>query len=193
VAFAGDYWNVSLGADSLVRDLLVSTLTSFAIVFALVAVFLRSWRLTLLSVPPNVLPLLAALGVMGFAGFDLRVGTSILLPTTLGVAVDATVHFLARVREEWGHTHRYDDAIRAALLGVGRAMLFSSSALVVGFLCFHVPDFLVFAHVGTLGAVTLATALLSDLFVTPALVGWGRPFGPEGGTAEVSEPRSVAR
>jgi predicted RND superfamily exporter protein len=191
-AFAGDYWNVSLGADSLVRDLLVSTLTSFVIVFALVGLFLRSWRLTLLSIPPNLLPLLSALGVMGFAGYDLRVGTSILLPTTLGVAVDATVHFLARVREEWRRTPSYDEAIRGALLGVGRAMLFSSSALVVGFLCFHVPDFLVFAHVGTLGAVTLGAALLSDLFVTPALVRWGRPFGDEGATSAVrSTPPST--
>jgi predicted RND superfamily exporter protein len=109
------------------------------------------------------------------------------------VAVDATVHFLARVREEWRRTPRYDDALRGALMGVGRAMLFSSSALVVGFLCFHVPDFLVFAHVGTLGAVTLATALLSDLFVTPALVRWGRPFGIEGVTTEANEPRAAAR
>ena len=177
--FTGDYWAVSLGVDGIVRDLFVGTLTSFVSVFALVGLFLRSWKLTLLSIPPNLLPLLAALLVMGFGGLDLRIGTSILLPTTLGTVVDSTVHFLARVREEWLEGHGYDAAVTRALSGVGPAIIYSSGALILGFLCFLIPEFLVFQHIALIAAAMLAVAMLANLFVAPSVVLWGRPFGPE--------------
>jgi len=152
-------------------------LTSFAVVFSLVWGFLRSWRFTLLAIPPNLLPLAVAFGLMGFGGIPLRVGTSIILPMALGIAVDGTVHFLGRFREEWRKGCDYEAAVRRALLGTGRGMLFADAVLVVGFLAFFVPDFAVFHHVAVVASATLLCALLADLFLTPALVLLCRPCG----------------
>ncbi len=175
--FMGDYWLVSLGADYLVRDFVVSTLTSFVVVFALVALFLRSWRLTLLCMPPNIVPLAVALGLMGFAGIDLRVGTSIVLPVAIGIAVDQTTHYLARLREEWARDRDYQAATLRTLRGTGRGMVYSSAVLVLGFLCFGIPEFRVFFDMGLLSTVTLLAALLANLFLTPALVLRFEPLG----------------
>jgi predicted RND superfamily exporter protein len=178
ICVVGDYWSIARGANSLVRDLMYSTLTAFLIILLLVGVCLRSLRLTILSIPPNLLPLLAALAFMGVAGFPLRVGTSIILPISLGIAVNATVHYLVRARAEWAVDGNYDAAMHRALLGTGRGMVFSSAVLILGFLCFLVPEFVVFHHVGLLASWTLVVALLTDLFLTPSLVRWLHPFGP---------------
>lgn len=175
--FAGDYWLVTRGADSLVRDFLITTLSSFALVFTIVWLFLRSTPLTLLSVAPNVIPMALALGLMGIGGMALRVGTSIILPVSLGVAVDSTIQFLARVRAEWGRDGDYRGATRRALLGTGRGMVFSSFVLVVGFLCFLIPQFAVFGDIGILGAATLGVALVTNTLLTPALVWLTKPLG----------------
>ena len=126
VALRGDYWDVSQGADRIARDVAVSTATSVFVVFALIACFLGSAELLALSIPPNLLPLCAAVGLMGLAGFDLRVGTSIILPVCLGLSVDSTVHYLIRFREEWRVDHSHEAAVRRALRGTGRAMIVSS-------------------------------------------------------------------
>jgi predicted RND superfamily exporter protein len=185
--FVGDYWFASLGADSLTRDLAVGIMTSFLLVFGLVVLFFRSWRLTLLSIPPNVVPLAAAAGLMGFAHLPLRVGTSIILPVSLGITVDFTIQYLARVRQEWSVDHDYAAATRRALLGAGRAMTFAAVVLILGFLSLLIPEFLVFRHLGLLGGWTMLIALLANLFVTPVLVMRLRPLG----TAVLPEPASV--
>ena len=179
IRFTGEYWLVSQGVSSLVHDLIVSTLTSFILVFALVALFFRSWKLTVLTIPPNILPLAAALGLMGFAHLPLRVGTSLILPMSLGIAVNASIQLLARVRHEWPCDRRYATTIREALLGTGRGMLFSGLVLVIGFLAYLIPDFSTFRDIGLIASWTLLVALLSDLFLTPALVLFLKPLGAE--------------
>ncbi len=176
VHFAGDYWRIARGANSLVRDLVASTVSSLLLVVLLIGVFLRSWRLTALSLLPNLVPLAAALAVMGLVPFELRVGTSIILPVALGIAVDSTVHYLARCREEFALDGDYAAAMRRSLHGTGRGMLFSAVVLIAGFLCLLIPEFLVFHHVGLLASATLFVALLADLFLTPCLLLWFRPF-----------------
>lgn len=178
VRFVGDYWEVSRGNDMLARDQAISLASSFLLILPLVAIFLRSTRLTLLCIPPNVLPVLATLGLMGLVGIPLRTGTSIVLPVSLGIAVDTTTHFLTRVREEWSLDRDYAAAVRRALVGTGWGMTSSTLALVMGFCAYQVPEFQSFHHVGILASWTMIAALAANLFLTPALVLWLRPFGP---------------
>jgi predicted RND superfamily exporter protein len=178
VRFVGDYWEVSRGNDMLARDQAISLISSFVLILPLVAVFLRSFQLTLLCIPPNVLPVLAALGLMGVVGYPLRTGTSIVLPVSLGIAVDTTTHFLTRVREEWLIDRDYPAAVRRAMIGTGWGMTSSTLALVMGFCAYQVPEFQSFHHVGILSSWTMIAALAANLFLTPALVLWRRPFGP---------------
>jgi predicted RND superfamily exporter protein len=183
VRFLGDYWLASLGTSGLIRDLSVSMLTSLFMVFAAVGLALRSWRLTLLAIPPNLLPPIAALAFMGLTDISLRVGTSIILPMSLGLAVDATVHLLARFREECRLNGDHEAAVERALIGTGRGLLVSAIVLVGGFLAFLVPDFLVYRQIGLIASWTLLCALFADLLFTPSLVLWARPFDRAGGRA----------
>ncbi len=178
VRFVGDYWEVSRGNDMVARDQAVSLVGSLLLILPLVGIFLRSGRLTMICIPPNVLPLLATLGLMGFAGIPLRTSTSIVLPVSLGIAVDTTTHFLTRVREEWLADHDYRGAVRRALIGTGWGMTSSTLALVVGFCAYQVPEFQSFHDVGLLASWTMLAALAANLFLTPALVLWLEPFGP---------------
>ena len=66
--FVGDYWEITRGNEVMARDQIMMTLSSFALIFLFVGLLLRSWKLTLLCIPPNVLPLLGALGFMGICG-----------------------------------------------------------------------------------------------------------------------------
>lgn len=177
IRLVGDNWEVTRGVAVLARDQLRMTLSSLAFIFPLVAVFLRSWKLTLLCLPPNLVPLLAALGLMGFAGFQLRVGTSIVLPVSLGIAVDMTTHYIARAREEWMRDGHYEGAVRRALTGTGWSMVSSTMALVLGFCAFQIPEFRSFKDVGVLASATMVVALGANLFLVPALILWARPFG----------------
>jgi hypothetical protein len=94
------------------------------------------------------IPLLAGLGFMGMTGIALRVGTSIILPTSLGIAVDTTTHYLTRAREEWERTRDHPTAVQRALVGTGWGIVSSTLVLVVGFLAYHVPPFLAFNQGG---------------------------------------------
>ncbi len=175
--FVGDYWEITRGNEVLARDQVVMTLSSFVLIFVFVGLFLRSWKLTLLCIPPNLVPLLGALGLMGWAGFALRTGTSIILPVSLGIAVDNTTHLLTRIREEWERDGQYPAAVRRALVGTGYGMVSSTLALVLGFCAYQVPAFRSFNEVGILASWTMVLALAANLCLTPLLVLWTRPFG----------------
>jgi predicted RND superfamily exporter protein len=174
--FVGDYWEVSRGNSILAADQLQMTLGSVLLILPLAGLFLRSVRLTLLCLPPNFLPV-AALGLMGFAGFPLRTGTSIVIPVTIGIAIDMTTHYLTRAREEWERDGDYPGAVRRALAGTGWSMTSSTLALVVGFVAYQVVPFQSFNDVGILASWTLTVALAANLFLTPLLVLWTHPFG----------------
>jgi hypothetical protein len=176
VRFVGDYWLLSRGADSLVRDLVVGLVVSSGLIFGLIALYFRSIKLTLVSMLANAVPLVSSLGLMGAAGIPLRVGTSILLPVSLGIAVDSTIQFLARVRQESTLGRGCEAAVRRALGGTGRGIVVSAAVLIAGFLCFFIPEFLVFHDLGLLASWTMLVALLANLFLTPCLVLFTKPL-----------------
>lgn len=176
--FVGDYWEVSRGTDVLASDQMRMTLGSLLLIFPLVGLFLRSWRLTLLCIPPNLVPV-ASLGVMGFLGYPLSTATSIIIPVTIGITIDMTTHYLTRAREEWVRHGSYSQALHQAALGTGWSVTSSTLALVVGFLAFQVPTFQSFRDLGVLASWVLVVALVTNLTLTPALVWQMRPFGPE--------------
>lgn len=177
VRFLGDYWQIARGNEIVGRDQIVSVLGAFALLTPFIGFFLRSTRLTLLCLPPNVVPLMATLGLMGIAGYDLRTGTSIILPVALGITVDMTTHFFTRVREEWQVDPDYPRAVRRAIRGTGWGIVSSTLTLVLGFAAYLVPPFQSFHDVGVLAGWTFFVALFANLMLAPVLVLWTRPFG----------------
>jgi len=154
--------------DGFTRDLVVSLLGAAVIIFTIIAVFFRSLGLGLLSVVPNLAPLVIVLGYMRLRGYDLDVSKATVFAIGLGVAVDDTIHFLTRLREERRHATTTQAAIRHTIRSAGRAMILSTTLIVVGFAFLHTSAFVLSRRFAELTGVTMVAALLGDLFFLPA-------------------------
>lgn len=141
-----------------------------AAIGALLALSLRSLRLGLLALVPNLIPLLLTLGLMGALGLDLDLVTCLVACIALGISDDDTVHFLLGYRRARAAGLAPPDAARSTAAALARPTAIMSGALVAGFLVFlasstaHLPRF------GLVAATAIAAAWLCELVVTPALL-----------------------
>jgi len=175
-----------------------SQLQGFAIAFsaitAMMILIFRSVRIGLISMIPNLTPVWVALGAMGWLGIDLDYNKAMIAAVAIGISVDDTIHLMTRFHHEFARHGHYETALRAALTGIGRALLITSVALVLGFLVFGLSELRSQATFGGLLAAAIVTALIADFFFMPALVLSLRPFGPESdhGRAPAAAPSGLA-
>ncbi len=175
----------------LVEDMLASLTTAFFIISLLMMVLLRSFRIGLLAMIPNLIPLLVTLGFMGWFGIPLRTSTALIFSVALGVAVNDTIHFLTRYREELIRTKDRVGSVKLTILSTGRAIIFTSVLLVFGFATMMTSRFVGIFQMGVLGAVTLFAALLGDLLLLPVALVLFKPWSrfveraPKAGGGEV--------
>ena len=138
---------------------------------AILLVALRSLRLGLISIVPNLLPAILGFGVWGLTVGKVGLSLSVVVAMTIGIVVDDTVHFLSkyrRARREYGRNT--EEAIRYAFDTAGRALLTTTVVLVAGFLIFAFSPFVPTAQVGVLTAMIIGFALIADLTLLPALL-----------------------
>ena len=153
-------------------------LALLVVTIVMVALF-RSIPIGLIAMIPNLVPVLLALGAMGLFDITLDYNKATIASIALGIAVDDTIHLMSRFRLEFGIHRSYEVALRAAMQDVGRAVVHTSVALVLGFLVLTMSELRSQAFYGILLAAALTTALIADLFLLPPLVLWLKPFGPE--------------
>lgn len=153
----------------IVHDMLVSLSWSFVMIFGIIILLFRSARVGLISILPNILPLLTTLGLMGLAGVPIRTASVIIFTVSLGIAVDNTIHFIARYHEERGGGLAPREAAEKSLHTSGRAMTISTLMLVSGLGVFLFSNFRAVLEFGIFGGWTLLVALVLDLVVTPVL------------------------
>ncbi len=156
--------------ESLVRGMLESFAIAFVTVIALVLIFFRSIRLTVVAILPNVLPIVAVLAFMALTGVRLAVSTSIVFSIVFGIAVDDTIHFVAGLHHQTRAGRSTRDAVDGAIRETGTALCLTSIVLALGFSILWLSHFKANHYFGTLASVTVAFALLADLFLLPALV-----------------------
>jgi len=162
-------------SQHIVDSLLVSTLLAFLFVSLIMGFLYRSPVLVVISLIPNLLPLVAVAGFMGFAGIELKPATAVIFSISFGVAVDDTIHLLARLRQELKGGSLLAPAIRTSLLGTGKAVLITSVILCGGFLALTTSQFQSSVYMGGLISLTVALALAADIFLLPALLySWDR-------------------
>lgn len=171
VAFAGEAYTGSRGQAAVVNDLLGSLLVAVFVIFLLLAFFFRSIRLGLLSIPPNLIPLVVTMAYMVWREIPLNVSTVIIFSISLGLAVNGTIHVLARFREESRRGLDRTTALTAAARGTGRAIVVSCLTLMAGFAVLLVSSFVPVRNFGELIAVTITACLVATLVVLPPLLG----------------------
>ncbi len=161
---------LDLNNSYLARNVLVGLAVAVVLVGVLFALLLGSVRLGLLSLLPNLLPLLFIGGLMGFASIDLKISTSIIFILAFGIAVDDSIHFLTRFRREMKRHDHAEAALRQTYRSTGKAIAVTTILLLAGFstLCFS--QFLGTFYLGLLLALTLLFALLADLSLLPILL-----------------------
>jgi len=144
--------------------------SSLLAITILMALLFRSVRIGLLSMIPNVTPLITTAGFMGAAGIELRPATSVIFAIALGIAVNDTIHLLARFREEMRLTHDPREADTRTIMKAGRPVIYTSLLLMLGYLVLVRSPFTAVRDFSILFALTLLSALLSDLFLTNVLL-----------------------
>ena len=154
-----------------IRAMLLGTIVALlGISFFLIAA-LRSLRLGIVSLVPNLIPGAMGFGVWGLAVGEVGLALSVVLAMTIGIVVDDTVHFLSKYRRaRREHEATPDEAVHYAFQTVGRALFTTSIVLVSGFLILAFSPFIPTMQVGVLTALIIAFALLADLLLLPPLL-----------------------
>lgn len=153
----------------------------FLTICIMMALVLRSLRLALVSIPPNLLPLVLAYAAMAVVDLPLDPLAAVVLVVGLGIAVDDTIHLIVRHREEASSNALPDRAIEAAVASTGRAVAYTSIVLAAGLSINTLSSFPPLRVLGTLGAALIILALLSDLLLLPALLVLARRRQPTSG------------
>jgi uncharacterized protein len=153
-------------------DNLVSSLLFAVFLISLLMVFMfRSFKMVVVSLIPNILPLMITAGLMGFFGIPLKPSTILVFSIAFGLSVDDTIHFLAQYRQELTkHNWKIKKSVYATLKEAGVSMFYTSVVLFSGFSIFMLSSFGGTIALGGLIAMTLAFGMLSNLLLLPCLV-----------------------
>lgn len=157
-------------ADAVAQGQISGLWQVFVVLVVLMSTLFLSIRTGLLSLVPNVVPIIGLFGLMGFAGIDLNISTSMIAVIALGIAVDDTIHYFNEFKlqiQATGDTHR---AIVEVVRTVGRPIVFTAVALSAGFLILCLSNFQPIRQFGFLASFTMAVGLVAELLMTPGLV-----------------------
>ena len=158
----------------LVYNLLASFLVALIIITLLMIILFRSIKMALISILPNIIPMLVMAAVLGFFQIPLRPATAMTFAVAFGIAVDDTLHYLIRYRMELSK-QQYRQANDSTMLGTGIAMMSTTAILSAGFLVLTLSEFTPTIEFGMLSVITIVTALIGDLTFLPALLSLIKP------------------
>ena len=158
----------------LISSLMADQLVSFALaclgVTICLAIAFRSLRIGLISIVPNVLPILLVVGGMGWSGLPINIGTAMIASVSMGLTVDSTIHYLTAYRRARAEGDTHLEAVEAAHGSVGLALTLANIALVVGFAVLTLSHFIPLVYFGILVSVAMVGGLLGNLIVLPVLL-----------------------
>ena len=157
-----------------VSSLIYNLLRSFSVAFLVITLFmmllLRDVKLGLISMVPNLIPVLYIMGLMGFVGIPIDMNNLLIASIAIGLAVDDTIHFLHRWKVHYDHHGDVEEAIAHAFQHSGRAMVGTTAILSVGFFVYVAATLANLQRFGMLIGLTIIFALLVDIVFGPALI-----------------------
>ena len=159
------------GTNYLIFNLIITLGLTILLISIFMGWLFRSLPMIIISLIPNMLPLLITAGIMGFVGIPLKPSTILVFSVAFGISVDNTIHFLTRYRQVLqAHNWKVNKSIYAALRETGISMFYTSVVLFFGFLVFIVSSFGGTKAMGGLISGTLLVAMFSNLMLLPALL-----------------------
>ena len=171
VSFTGKALVFLKGTNYLIGNLVFSLSLAIFLIALFMAWMFRSFRMILISIIPNMLPLLITAGLMGFFGIPIKPSTILVFSIAFGISVDDTIHFLAKYRQELiANNWKIRKSVYAALRETGVSMFYTSIVLFFGFLVFTVSSFGGTIALGGLVSITLLLAMVSNLLLLPSLL-----------------------
>lgn len=157
-------------SDRVLQGQVESTVVAYGIILVLLSFLFLSVRVGLMAMIPNVIPNVVFFGIMGFGGIELNLATSIIAAVALGISVDDTVHYMARLNRVVKSTGTQREALLATLHIVSRPVIATTVTLAAGFMVMVSSSFVIISTFGWLTAVTMLVALLTNLFLVPAIL-----------------------
>lgn len=159
------------GTQYLLRNLFQSLALAIILISAFMAIMFSSWRMVIMSLIPNVIPLVFTAAIMGFSGIPIKASTILVFSIAFGISVDNTIHFLAKYRQELNVTN-WDirQSVILALKETGVSMLYTSVVLFFGFGIFSLSSFGGTVALGILVSIALLIAVTSNLILLPSLL-----------------------
>ena len=159
------------GTKFLLKNLMLSLLLVIVLISIFMAWMFNSFRMVVVSIIPNLIPLLLTGAIMGYFGIALKPSTILVFSIAFGISVDDTIHFLAKYRQELlVNNWNIRKSVLSALKETGVSMFYTSVVLFFGFFIFVASDFGGTIALGLLVSITLLLAMLSNLLLLPALL-----------------------
>lgn len=171
VSITGKAYLFQKGTQFLVRNLILSLALAVVLISLFMAYMFRSFRMIIISLIPNILPLLVTAGMMGYLGVPIKPSTILVFSIAFGISVDDTIHFLAKYRQELlANRWRIKASVFAALRETGVSMFYTSIVLFFGFSVFITSSFGGTIALGALISGTLLLAMMANLLLLPVML-----------------------
>jgi len=159
------------GNKFLIENLVSSLIIAFFIIAIIMALLFRNWRMIIISLIPNFIPLCITAGIMGYFGIPLKPSTVLIFSIAFGISVDDSIHFLAKYRMElFANKFFVPLAISKSIRETGASMMYTSVILFAGFVIFAYSSFGGTVALGVLTSTTLLIAMFTNLILLPALL-----------------------
>ncbi len=159
------------GNKFLIENLLTSMIIAFFIIAVIMGLLFRNLKMIIISIIPNIIPLLVTAGIMGYFGIPLKPSTALIFSIVFGISVDDSIHFLAKYRQElFANNFNVSKAISKSIRETGSSMIYTSIILFFGFIIFVLSEFGGTIALGKLTSITLFFAMITNVVVLPALI-----------------------
>lgn len=173
VSFTGTSIIFLEGSRFIINGLIDSIVLAFVLIILCMFYLFRSWKMLLISLLPNIIPLVVTAGVMGWVGVPLKPSTVLVFSIALGISIDVTIRFLVNFKQELAyHDNNISRTVKSTIHNTGLSIIFTGLILFAGFLIFCFSGFGGTRALGWLTSLTLILAMITNLTILPALLLW---------------------
>ena len=162
--------------QSLFRSQILTLGVVMAGIFLMLVILFRSISLAVIGIIPNLLAAAIILGLMGLLGIPLDMMTITIAAITIGIAVDNSIHYIYRFREEFAHKKNYVQTLHYCHANIGKAVFYTATTIIIGFSILVLSNFIPTIYFGVLTALAMLIALLAALTLLPKLILLWKPF-----------------